>query len=237
MALCWNMPLSRLDADAAWSPERYSPSRMQHHALAVNSVPISSLITLQKGTFDPARSEDEWGEYIVLDTNHAYEGRIQFRSRPVGIKDAGSVKRPVANGQIIVSRLRTYLRQVALIDHFYPGFNGLIVCSSEFYVLAPRGDDDIGFLVPFLLSPEVQAIFSNAQEGGHHPRMHSNVLMELRVPQQVVDARAELSDQFRRGLSLMREGELLQAAAHARLGELAMQPDDASRHSEQEAAA
>jgi hypothetical protein len=37
---------------------------------------------------------------------------------------------------------------------FYGGFDCLVLCSSGFYVLAPRSGEDIAFLVPFFLSAD-----------------------------------------------------------------------------------
>ena len=173
MAVCWRLPPSRFDEESAWSPERYSPERAQQQALAENSVPLAKLVSFRKETFNPVRSGvDQAGSFIVLDTNHAYEGRVQFRGQSVPATSVGSIKRPLKPGYVIVSRLRTYLRQVALIDNaLLDGFDGGVLCSTEFYVLAPISDADIAFLVPFLLSAPVQKVFAAAEEGGHHPRI------------------------------------------------------------------
>ncbi|MFT5685614.1 MAG: hypothetical protein ACI8RZ_006568, partial [Myxococcota bacterium] len=40
----------------------------------------------------------------------------------------------------------------------------------------------IAFLVPFLLSEPVQTALAAGQEGGHHPRFPSALLMGLRIP-------------------------------------------------------
>lgn len=217
MAVCWRSPLSSFDKDSAWSPERYSPELAQQQALAENSVPLATLVTFCKETFNPAGNGiNRQGSYIVLDTNHAYEGRIQFRGQPVPIAGVGSIKRPLKSGYVIVSRLRTYLRQVALIDdELFDGFDGEVVCSTEFYVLAPAGDLDIAFLVPFLLSAPVQKAFAAAEEGGHHPRVPPDVLLKLAVPLSMLDTRENLSKRVRQSIQLIRAGERVMAEVHA----------------------
>ena len=208
MAICWRMPTSSFDVESVWSPERYSPQRARQNAANQNGVPLASLVTLKKETFNPAGKLKSSQRYVVLDTNHAYEGRLQFRGQPVAIDEVGSIKRPLHDGLIIVSRLRTYLRQIALIDDaFIERYGAELLCSSEFYVIAPLNGEDIAFLVPFLLSPEVQKIFASAEEGGHHPRIHADVLMGLVVPTEIVKLRAELSERFRSALSRIRQGE------------------------------
>jgi hypothetical protein len=68
-----------------------------------------------------------------------------------------------------------------------------VVCSTEFYVLTPKGEESIAFLVPWLLSDAVQAIFAKATTGGHHPRFDEALLWSLRVPQAIYRKRAALS--------------------------------------------
>lgn len=217
MAVCWRLPLSSFAADSAWSPERYSPERAEQQALAENSVPLAKLVTFRKHTFNPAGITADWaGSFIVLDTNHAYEGRIQFRGQSVSIAGVGSIKRPLEAGHIIVSRLRTYLRQVALIDDdLFEGSEAGFLCSTEFYVLAPIGEEDIAFLVPFLLSAPVQKAFSAAEEGGHHPRIPPDVLLNLAVPLCFLRMRDELSSRVRDSIRLIRAGEKVMAGVHA----------------------
>ena len=72
---------------------------------------------------------------------------------------------------------------------------------------AIKPERDIAFLVPYLLSESVQKVFGNAQEGGHHPRIHQSVLMELRVPISLVEVRDDLSRQVRQFIKAIRQGE------------------------------
>jgi hypothetical protein len=102
----------------------------------------------------------------------------------------------VRPGDLLVSRLRPYLRQVALVHPRavaeHPGRS--IVCSPEFYVLAsPEPGGSLAYLVPFLLGPHTQAVLAAGQEGGHHPRVPRATLFGLRVPAPVVAARAASS--------------------------------------------
>lgn len=217
MAVCWRLPPSSFDEDPAWSPERYSPERAQQQELAENSVPLASLVSFMKGTFNPCGNRgNKPASFIVLDTNHAYEGRVQFRGRSVPATGVGSIKRPLKPGYVIVSRLRTYLRQVALIDDdLLNGFDGGVLCSTEFYVLAPIDDEDIAFLVPFLLSAPVQKAFTAAEEGGHHPRIPPDVLLKLAVPLTIIRERDDISRRVRQSVQLIRNGENIMLGLHA----------------------
>src|SRR4051794_39650581 len=115
MAICWNATINQLDNEYVIAPERYSARRNAHLLETNETVGLHDIARLVKSTTNPALSEPD-GRYVVLDTTHAVEGRIQFNSLPITGDAVGSVKRPVPPGSVMVSRLRTYLRQVAFVD-------------------------------------------------------------------------------------------------------------------------
>ena len=79
-----------------------------------------------------------------------------------------------------------------------------IAVSTEFYVLAPRApDEDLSYLLPFLLSDGAQAVLAAAQEGGHHPRVPRASLLALRVPTSVVRAKRRLAADTWRALDAL----------------------------------
>jgi hypothetical protein len=209
MALSWIASISQLDSEFVFAPERYSAKRATHAAEIQDTVVLSDLARLTRSTINPPHHELADKEFIVFDTTHAVEGKMLFNGSSIKGHKVGSVKRPVRAGNVIVSRLRTYLRQIALIDEELLMRYGVeAMCSTEFYILEPiRPEEDIAFLLPFLLSSPVQEIFRHSQEGGHHPRMHQSVLMELRVPKALVQRRDDLSRQVRRFIGAIREGE------------------------------
>ena len=86
-----------------------------------------------------------------------------------------STKKIVEAGDILVSRLRSYLRQVAIVPVNIPKAN----VSSEFIVLRPINRVAIAFLLPFILSKQVQTILAWSQDGNEHPRFHEKLLLEL----------------------------------------------------------
>jgi hypothetical protein len=132
--------------------------------------------------------ENVQGAVLVLDTTHAYEGFVVFRHDPVPPASVGSAKRRVQAGDVIISRLRPYLRQVALVDEalfrLCPGGNS-VLASTEFFVLRGRAGFDAAGLVPFLLSERVQTSLAAGQEGGHHPRFRKELLLSLPLPEGV----------------------------------------------------
>ena len=180
--------LSELAPDYVLAPER-------HVALAQagDGIPLGELVVERNERIDPAVERDA----MVLDTSHARDGLLDVAGALRDVAGTKSAKKRALPGDLVVSRLRPYLRQIALI---HPRALGAIAArplalSTEFYVLAPRArGDDLAFLLPYLLAPEAQALLASAQEGGHHPRVPRPTLLALRIPRALVEARARTSE-------------------------------------------
>lgn len=121
-------------------------------------------------------------DLLVLDTTHLKDGLLDVRAAARAREAPASSKRRLAPGDLLVSRLRPYLRQVALVHPraiALAGGRGL-AGSSELYVLRPRAPRaSLAWLVPWLLSDETQAALAAAQEGGHHPRVALDTVLAL----------------------------------------------------------
>lgn len=163
------------------APERFDPRRSIEVASELCIADIAEIVTenVTAQSFSVERA------VLVLDTTHAYEGFVVLRHDPVTPKGIGSAKRRILAGDIIISRLRPYLRQVAYIDEdlfrLVPGGND-VCASTEFFVIRGRDGFDATALVPFLLSDPVQAVLAAGQEGGHHPRFSKELLGSIRIP-------------------------------------------------------
>ncbi len=149
------------------------------------------------------------GRCIVLDTSDAREGVAVTRKPPVLFGDIGSAKKCVEFGDVLISRLRPYLRQVALVDESISGIGSdvSLVCSTEFFVLRSIDGESIAFLVPLLLSRPVQAVLAASQEGGHHPRIAEATLLTLPVPTQLIDRREAISQTIIQSVARFRQAE------------------------------
>jgi hypothetical protein len=176
-------------ASGSLSPEQWlARSTLQASASGVALSRIASA-TKSGSTGAPGRA-------IVLDTAHAVAGLLRLPDLHAGhARTRVSHKKSVPEGSVIISRLRPYLRQVALVPIGLSAMIGGrdVVCSTEFYVLTPNGEESIAFLVPWLLSSAVQDIFAKATTGGHHPRFDEALLWSLRVPHALYRKRAALS--------------------------------------------
>jgi hypothetical protein len=191
------------------APERYDPRR------SLLSSP--SCRETQKAVLDVAKTARKvvhantsgLGECYVLDTSDAREGVIVRPKRSIPGAELGSAKKVLEKNDVIISRLRPYLRQVALVDGGLCdwGANTHLLSSTEFFVLRSTDGRSISFLVPFLLSESVQKVLAASQEGGHHPRFDEATLLSLPLPSALLEHREEMSRKVDHMIHLYRQSE------------------------------
>ena len=187
--------LAELGAALSFAPERQKASR-----LASGGIPLAELVTERIERASAAQA----GGAVVLDTTHASDGILDLGAAMRARAAPRSAKKRVATGDLLVSRLRPYLRQIALA---HPAALAAcrgrpLLCSTEYIVLCPRRPaDDVAFLLPFFLDEATQAFLAAGQEGGHHPRVPVDTLFRLRVPEVVFLARKESSRRVRAALA------------------------------------
>lgn len=202
MAIGAVLDIARLDEGWVLAPERYDPRRRAKEAGPC----LGDFVHVRRDQVDAKSAGTE--RFLVLDTGDAKNGIIAGDKQPVFGADIRSAKKRLRPRQVIVSRLRPYLRQVAWVD---PGLfaaqepNVEVLCSTEFFVLESVDDASIAFLAPFLLSQPVQAILAAAQEGGHHPRFNERTLTMLSVPLALVERASELSVRFEQAVAQARK--------------------------------
>ncbi len=169
------------------------------------TVPLGSLVTLVTEPVSPPTAGSAPRSMRVLDTGDALEGFV----RAVAIDPAPSfrsMKKRLRPGDVIVSRLRPYLRQVGLVDAALFDRPDLeVVASSEFYVLRGEG---VAALIPWLLSAGVQRQLAAAQEGGHHPRVARAVFSALPVPASLAAHRLDVAARVEGAVASYRQAEV-----------------------------
>ena len=112
-----------------------------------------------------------------------------------------------------VDALLTYTENVfkpgkVLDDEIYlQNENGLCAVSTEFYVLRGKGNQNIGFIVPLLLSDKIQIAFANAVEGSQHPRFKEDVMLEITIPKPLMLLAEEISKSVVENVSSIRKYE------------------------------
>lgn len=202
------LSLDQLDSGWVLAPERYDQRRRLSRSTGTT---LGGLIQIVNEQVSPRMAGQDESVYTVLDTGDANEGVLRTSRAPLQLREIGSAKKRLRIGDVIISRLRPYLRQVALVDAglFQTlGKETGLACSTEFFVLRSQDPKaSIAFLVPYLLSTPIQRVLAAAQEGGHHPRFSQATLEQLRVPDGVLARRSELSVRTEESIRLYRTAE------------------------------
>jgi hypothetical protein len=186
--------LSELGAEVVLAPERWLAT-----GGGDSGVPLGELVIER-------RERSLSADAVVLDTTHAKSGILDIHAALRASPSAKSAKKRACVGDLVVSRLRPYLRQIALVHpRALETTQGReLALSSEFYVLQPRPSrGGLAYLLPFLLASHAQGILAAAQEGGHHPRVPRSSLLALRVPDHLIQSRQRLSREVDRALEAL----------------------------------
>ncbi len=198
----------RIDSDF-FAPARYATieklSAMRHRLLRDCCDSIRDL-------FDPL---DPHGitEVRNFDVTDALKPSFDDSKEIVPVQELGSTKKRFLNGDVAISRLRSYLRQIAVVrtSDSVPA-----VGSSEFIVLRPRAGISPELLMVFLRSKPVQTILKYCQEGNQHPRFGEGNLMEIPFPEVLLDHSDAIISQIRSAHAARQEAQsLLERAKRA----------------------
>ena len=128
------------------------------------------------------------------------DGVLDLAAAQRSVPSLRSAKRVVRAGDLLVSRLRPYLRQIGFAHPalFAELAGRPLLVSSEFVVLRARDEGDrartdLAFLLPVLLGATTQAMLAAGQEGGHHPRVPRETLFSVAIPRELVEDAAATS--------------------------------------------
>ena len=130
--------------------------------------------------------------------------------------EIGSIKKTFKDGDVAISRLRAYLKEIAVVRRCddIPS-----VGSSEFIVLRPKnGQSDISpeTLMVFLRSAPVQTILKWCQDGSQHPRFSERDLLSIPVPDAVAEVSEQITTIVKEGFAARHQAcQLLEVAKHA----------------------
>lgn len=198
MAICVIKTTTQLGPQFVLTPERYNPKRRMSLSDENDGVLLSEIVTLENDIVAPRKDTSSWYQ---INTSDAMGGYLRV---PPTSEQLNSNKKILKAGDVIISRLRPYLHQVAYVDI---DSNLQLCASTEFYVLRARNNESIAFLVPFLLSKAVQTVFAHSVEGSQHPRFKEEDILNLLVPSQLYEERESLSQDISAAINQYREYE------------------------------
>lgn len=152
--------------------------------------------------FDP--TEARKGDMVRnFDLTDALEPVLDSSVEPMLAIEVGSTKKVIQPGDVVISRLRSYLREIALV-RTPPDVRS--VGSSEFIVLRERELSKKGAHVTpealfiYLRSRPVQTILKWSQEGSQHPRFNEDALLAIPFPESIMKISSQIETLVNRAL-------------------------------------
>jgi len=225
--LTYTRPASEAFAANRVDAEYFHPAKRAYleKLRAMPSQPLATHYDAVREMFDPFIAS---GSELVrnFDLTDALQPVLDDTREPMPAREVGSTKKIFTAGDVVISRLRAYLREIALV-RTSPGVRA--VGSSEFIVLRPRETArprlSRAALLVFLRSLPVQTILKWSQDGSHHPRFGDEDLLSIPVPNAVCAVSPQIDALFENILTARtRARELLDRARRA--VEIAVEQDE-----------
>jgi type I restriction enzyme, S subunit len=167
--------------------------------------------------FEPIRdiynppSQDTGKSILNFDLTHALHYFLDEDGEIIPENEIGSLKKRIQKDDVVVSRLRSYLREIAIVE--VPP-NTLAVGSSEFIVLRSAAQKLFPeALLVYLRILPVQTILKWSQDGSNHPRFQTQELMAIKVPDAVLKIQDEVRRMIRAGMDAHKQAKRLLSEA------------------------
>jgi hypothetical protein len=202
---------NRIDAEY-FAPEKEYALRLLHK---LGGPTIGEAFCSIREMYDPSEHASS-AKVRNFDVTHALQPELTDEQEPVEAGEIGSMKKTFANGDVVISRLRSYLREIAIVrtSDSIPS-----VGSSEFIVLRQVGKHkklSPEALLIFLRSQPVQAILKWCRDGSQHPRFDEKDLLSITIPNVVWTHQQQITDKVQAAFSARRRAtELLETAKRA----------------------
>ena len=154
-----------------WDAEHYHPDRLlvEKQLYSKDTDVLNKYVSIISDVVLPNPVYASYDLTEALDNFLAKEGTI----------GATSAKKIGCPGDVIISRLRSYLEEVCLLPN-RPHRN-IYQLSTEFVVLRSKNGEPVSWVLPFLLSRQVQTVLKWAQTGSNHPRFRAEELLCLPI--------------------------------------------------------
>lgn len=185
---------SQVFAAGRFDAEYFNPAKhIVIHALAAMPHRTLGEHVLSVRDMFVAGNPKEIGLVRNFDLGDALDPVLDDSMEPVPATEIGSSKKRFRKGDVVISRLRSYLREIAIVrtTDDIPSIG-----SSEFIVLRPKfaGQTQISptLLWAYLHSQPVQTILKSCVDGSQHPRFSEIDLLSIPVPDAIHSVSAEI---------------------------------------------
>jgi type I restriction enzyme S subunit len=179
--------------------------------------PLHKLAKIDTKRINPHDFPDTTYKHVELDNIDGDLGVITMNREVFGIELPKGSKTAFHTGQILLSRLRYYLRKIALVPQGFD--NGL--GSPEFHTLSCFEDVEPFFLVSVLRHEIVIDQTEHEATGSSRPRLTKNDISSILVPRPPIDVQESIAkrimDLHSQVIRLREEGRLLLTTARQRL--------------------
>ena len=145
---------------------------------------VGDLFDSVRNLWQPANGQrlDKVKNYDLTDALSPF---MDSEKEAVSRESIASTKKVILPGDLVVSRLRSYLKEIAIVR---PGSNLPMVASTEFIVLRPKSTAlPVEALLIYLRSSLPQLVFKWSQDGSNHPRFDERELLNLPVPKALIE--------------------------------------------------
>ena len=180
MAVFSTIKLSELGGTKLLAPEFYHPDKLaaKQHLEKLNKNKIKDHFYNIREIFDPKKGNLIQSS-VVFDLSDVNSYFLYGGKKVTSSEEVGSAKKIFSQNDVLISRLRPYLKEVSFI-----GFNEkLKLASTEFVVLRQRDKSYYPeTLFAYLISKEVQNILLWSVTGTEHPRFNENYFLNLTLP-------------------------------------------------------
>ncbi|WP_455948891.1 restriction endonuclease subunit S [Helicobacter pullorum] len=152
--------------------------------------------------------------YYVYDLTHSLGNFLQDVELTQG--KLGSNKKQVKKDDLIVSRLRSYLQEIAVVQQ--KDFKQLV--STEYLVYRPKTElMSSNTLMVFALTKSVQTILNYSQYGTEHPRFYEFVFDEMPIPKAVLELNYHIDSIMKEAYKVLESSKALYKEAESLLYE------------------
>lgn len=199
-----------------FAAEHYHPKKLEYLKLlnSFDGLRVGEIFTSVKDIFDPKK-------HILNEPARVYDltdslGNFLGEGNEANEETFKSAKKIVRHNDIIVSRLRSYLKEIAIV----PNVDEQVLVSTEYIVLRPNDNalpEKYKYILPFLLSEPVQTILHWSQDGNEHPRFAESVLLNLKIPEVVINQKSIFREALEQAQNKIESSKILYQQAEALL--------------------
>lgn len=226
--LAYTSPARLVSAAGRLDAQYFMPVKIETIAAlsALPGVTLGDVFESIREIVDPTK-HGSLGLVRNFDVTDALEPVLDDEQELVDFAEVGSTKKRMRESDVAVSRLRSYLREIAIVrcSAAYP-----TVGSTEFIVLRPKKKDcpiAPETLMTFLRSQPVQTILKWCQDGSQHPRFSEKDLLAIPLPDAVAAASPQIEAFVVDALAAREEARKLTSAAK-RAVEIAVEDSEAA---------